>query len=115
MRRILTGAFLLAAVTACHGSSLGPLPFLVTIGASRATAAPGDSIAFTVNAQGGELFGVEIDFGDGITDQYATSGARTARVTFKHAYDSSGVYTARAVVTDALAGQKEVSVDVTIN
>lgn len=114
MRRLLLGALVVALASACS-SALEPLPLAITLDASPATAATGDSITFVVGAQGGQLFGVEIDFGDTATDQYATAGARTARVTFRHAYSTAGTYTVRAVVTDVRAGQKEASAEVTIH
>lgn len=111
--RIGISALLLVTTFACS-ESLEPLPFVVSLDASRTTAARGDTITFVVGAQGGQLIGVQIDFGDGATDQYATSGARTARVSFKHAYGAAGAYTARAVVTE-VTGQKDATVNVTIN
>jgi hypothetical protein len=115
MRRILAGVSLLIALTACGESSLEPLPLQVGINATPAITAPGDTVVFVVNAQGGSLYGVELDFGDGATDQYGTSGARTARITFRHVYDARGTFTARVVATDALAGQKEATIDITVN
>jgi hypothetical protein len=83
--------------------------------ASRLTAAPGDTITFVANAQGGSLLGLEIDYGDNSNDTFSTSGARTARVTFRHAYQDRASYVVRVVVTDALAGQKETSLEVRVN
>lgn len=114
MRPLLFSAMIVAIASACS-RALEPLPLAITLDATPSTAATDDSITFVVGAQGGQLFGVEIDFGDTSTDQYATSGARTARVTFRHAYASAGTFTVRAVVTDARAGQKEASAEVTIH
>lgn len=105
---------LLVGVAACGDGSLEPLPLDITLEASRTAAAPGQTIAFVANAQGGSLVGVEIDYGDGETGQRAASGARTARVTFDHAYASAGVYEVRATVTDAVAGTKDAAVEVRI-
>jgi hypothetical protein len=85
---------------------LEPLPLTIGIEASQTTAAPGDAINFLVSAQGGDLVGIETDYGDGSAEQYATGGARTARVTFRHAYSGAGTYEVRATVTDARAGSK---------
>jgi hypothetical protein len=115
MPRTLLCALLALGVAVCSGSTLEPLPLDVSIQASRATAAPGDTIAFVVDAQGGQLLGVELSYGDDSTDQFGTGGARTARVTFKHAYLLRGTYLVRAVVTDALAGQKEATAEVRVN
>lgn len=75
----------------------------------------GDTVTFTVNAAGNNLFGVIIDFGDDAMDQYATGGALSAHVTFKHAYSAAGSFTVRATVTDAIAGQKEATVSIVVN
>jgi hypothetical protein len=36
-------------------------------------------------------------------------------VTFKHAYSASGTFTARAVVSDAVAGDKDVTISIVVN
>lgn len=108
-------ALIAATTVACAGSPIEPLPFDASVEASRTTAAPGDTISFVVNAQGGALLGVEIDYGDSTDDIFGTAGARTARVTFRHAYQASGTFVVRVVVTDAGAGQKEATVEVRVN
>ena len=115
MRRLVVAPFLIALLAACGDVTLAPLPFQVGVEASRVMAAPGDTITFGVTAQGGSLFGVEMDYGDGIVEPYATSGARTARVTFRHAFKLKGTYTVSVTATDATAGQKQASVDVRVN
>lgn len=114
MRRLL-GGLVIGATVACGEGSLAPLPLEIAIEASRATAAPGDSINFLVNAQGGTLVGIETTYGDGTLDLYATGGARTARVTFRHAYTARGNYTVEATVTDATAGTRSTTVQVQVN
>lgn len=114
MRRAVVGFILLVAFAACDDATLDPLPLDIGIEASRATAAPGDTINFLVSAQGGSLLGVVMAFGDSTGDQRATGGARTARVTFRHAYSAVGVYEASATVTDAVAGDKSASVEVRV-
>lgn len=107
---------LLAGITACSQSTIeAPPPFKVDIQASRTTAAPGDTIAFVVTAQGGNLVGFQLDYGDNGTDQYGTGGARTARVTFRHAYLAPGAFTVRVTATDALSGQMDATVNVRVN
>lgn len=114
MRRGLRGSVLLVALAACGDGGLDPLPLDITVEVSRTTATPGQAIAFVVNAQGGSLVGIAIDYRDGNTDQRATSGARTARVTFQHSYAAAGVYQVRATVTDGVAGTKDAAVEIRV-
>ena len=87
----------------------------MTLEASHAAAQRGDTVTFTVNATGNNLFGVVLEFGDSDVDQYATNGALTARVTFKHAYNAAGTFTVRAVVSDAIAGDREATRSIVVN
>ena len=87
----------------------------IGIEASRLTAAPGDTINFLVTTQGGSLIGVEIDFADGSTDSFATSGARTAHITFRHPFLTTGTFQVDAKVTDASAGSKNATIQVLVN
>jgi hypothetical protein len=100
---------------ACGDITLDPLPLDVSIEASRLTAAPGDTILFVVRAQGGNLLGIAIDFGDGSTDEFGTSGARTARVMFRHAYLTTGSFQVQTTVTDETVGAKGATLQVVVN
>lgn len=115
MPKALLAAAALFAFSACIDNRLEPLPLQIGIQASRVTAAPGDTINFLVSTQGGSLIGVEIDFADGSADSFLTSGARTAIITFKHAFQATGVFQVDAKVTDAEAGSKNASIQVTVN
>jgi hypothetical protein len=108
-------AFALLAVAACGDYKLEPLPLQIGLEASRLTSAPGDTINFLAIAQGGSLLNVTIDFGDGTNDLFSTGGARTARITFKHAFDSTGTFQVEATVIDAAAGAKTATIQVAIN
>lgn len=114
---ILFGAALatVAAGEACQSATVEALPLDLHIDLSRTSATPGDTIAVVTTAQGEALLGITIDFGDGAGDAYNTAGARTAKVTFKHAYRTSGTYTVTAAVTDGIAGQKTSSAQLRIN
>lgn len=114
MWRAPAGFIVLIGFAACDDATLDPLPLVVSLEPSRATAAPGDTIGFVVSAQGGSLVGVAMVFGDGSGDQRTTGGARTAQVTFPHAYSAAGEYEASATVTDAVAGDKSATVQVRI-
>jgi hypothetical protein len=106
---------LIALGVACQSAALEPLPLDLRIDLDRATANPGDTIQVVTTAQGGTLLGIVVDYGDGTSDSYATSGARNAKVTFKHAYTASGAYTVKAVVTDAVAGDKTAAAQLRVN
>lgn len=116
MRRAVLSILLglLTSVIACGDGSLDPLPLDIAMQVSRTTAAPGEPIQFVVDAQGGTLLGVSIDFGDDSGEERPTGGARTARVTFSHAFSAAGVYQVRATVTDATAGSLHADAQVTI-
>lgn len=114
IRLALLRSLLLTGLVACGDASLDPLPLQISIQASRTTAAPGAPISFVVTAQGGDLLGVAIDYGDNTTDQYGAGGARTARVTFSHAFSAAGVYQVRATVTDAVAGSRDAGVEIRV-
>ena len=116
MRRTVLGLLvgLFTSAIACGDGSLDPLPLSITLEVSRTTAPPGEPVAFVVNAQGGVLLGVTIDYGDDSGDQFATGGARTAQHTFSHAFAVAGVYQVRATVVDATAGSKHADVQITV-
>jgi hypothetical protein len=104
-----------AAAFGCAGSPLEPKPFEMSLEATPQAAAPGDTVVFIVRAQGGNLLGVEIQYGDNSGDLFGTGGATTARVTFRHAYAQRGTYQVRAAVTDATSGVKEANLEVRVN
>ena len=113
MRRLLiAGGVVVAAMTACLGSTEA-LPFAVSIQAP-ASGTTTDSVSIVVTAQGNSLIGVTATFGDGIDASYATNGAQTARVTFRHRYTLSGTYQVTATVTDAVLGDKGASAQLNI-
>ena len=107
--------FALVLLGGCSADALAPLPLRITISASRLTAAPGDVISFEVVAQGGQLVGITTTYGDGTEEQFGTGGARTARVTFHHAFSAPGTYQVQATVTDALAGTEDASIAVRVD
>lgn len=113
MRRTIVACAILLA--ACGSGSLEPLPFMVSMAATSSTPARGDSVTFTVNAQGGSLFGVQMSYGDGVEESFNTGGARTARVNFRHAFEAVGTYDVQATVTDASAGAKSASIAITVH
>jgi hypothetical protein len=113
-RRTILALAALTTTLACGDNRLDPLPFQVSVTANSVSPALGDTVSFAVTAQGGQLVGMEVDYGDSGTDVFGTGGARTALVTFRHAYSARGTFQFRATVTDALAGQKDATVDVRV-
>ncbi len=107
--------FLGYCIAACTASTTEAVPLELTLTANRSTVAPGDTVAFSVQARGSALVGVEIDYGDSVKDGYSTGGAFTARVSFRHSYGASGTYVVRAVITDAREGEKDATVEVRVN
>jgi PKD domain len=112
MRRSRLGCLLLG-VLAC-GGGFEPRALDVTITASRTTVGIGEAVGFVVDAQGGRLVNVVVDFADGVVNQVTVSSARTARVAFQHSYAAAGTYQVRATAFDAVDGSKEASVVVTV-
>jgi PKD domain-containing protein len=115
MRLALIGIILATSAIACRQTVEPPTQISVSIQANTSVVTRGDTVTFTVNATGNNLFGVTIDYGDDTTDLYATGGALSARVTFKHAYSAAGSFTVRATVTDAIAGERDVTTLIRVN
>lgn len=113
MHRLLWIGGLLLTLGACI-DPLEALPLEIGITASPAAPTTADSVTFVVTAQGDGLLGLEIVYGDGTTDQYPTSGARRASVSFKHLYGAPGTFQVSTTVTDAAARQKSASLQVTV-
>lgn len=114
--RLAAIAFVIAVAAAgCSESTLAPLPLQISVAASRTTAAPGDTIYFVATVQGGSLLGLNADYGDTSTDLFGTSGARTGKVTFRHAYATRGTFTTKITLTDATLGTKTDSVQIHVN
>jgi hypothetical protein len=101
-------------VGACKPYLAEPLALNVTIQADRSVAAPGDSIQFDIRAQGGNLLGIAVGWGDGETLQIQTLGAQTSRSFRRHAFREPGVYDVTAVVTDDAAGSKSAGLRIRI-
>ena len=113
MRRLLAGGFLIAAMAACI-TSPDPLPLDITIQAPT-SATTTDSVSIVVQLQGSSLLGVVVSYGDGgEPSSFLTGGARTATVTFRHRYTQSGTYEVTGTVSDAVLGQKDASVQLSV-
>ena len=113
MRRILAVALVILCA-ACLGK-LEPLPFQVAITASKTIAAVGDTVYFSVNATGGRLLGVQMDYADGSTEDYNTGGAQRANVSFKHVFQTIGSFLVVATVGDDPGGIKGAAITIDVN
>jgi hypothetical protein len=114
MRALLAFLLLGTLLGACDPYETEPLPLDITVSAERTQAAPGDSILFEINAQGGSLLGIDLVWGDGQTRAIQTVGAQTANVRQRHAYAQPGVYDMSASVSDAEAGSKTATLSIRI-
>lgn len=113
-RHRVLAAVLLAVVVAGCVRAAEPLLLAVRLSTSPETPAAGDTVAFVVHAQGAALLGVTIQYGDSAFDQVPMSGARTARVLFRHAYAQAGTYEALATLTQGNAETASASVIVRV-
>lgn len=111
----LLRVLLLAGVMSCGTKGLEPLALDIGVTANKTTVATGETVSLVVTAQGGGLVAIGINYGDNSFEQFGTGGARTARVTFSHAYSAVGNYQVRATVTDVEAGEKSATVDIVVH
>jgi hypothetical protein len=112
----LTWLVVIAAINlGCSAITDVGRPLTVTVTASKTTAAVGESIDFRADATGRSLFGIEVDFGDGIAEAQSTFGAQSATARFSHAYDEAGVYEVAAFAVEQSGASVVRSIDITIN
>jgi PKD repeat protein len=115
MKRLwIVGAAAAITLSACSPATLDVIPLQISVDATPTSAAVGDTVTFVATVQGNSLLGVDADFGDGGTDRYGTSGARTGKVTFRHPFLARGTYTVKITVTDGDAATKAAMLDVQI-
>jgi len=112
--RLTAAAACTVLAAACSQTPLEALPLQISVEASRTTVAPGDTIVFVATMQGGDLLGLDVQFGDSATAQVSAGGARTARIAVRHAYTTPGSYAALLTVTDGLAGQKAATTQILV-
>ena len=111
----LLRVLLLLGVMSCRTKTLEPLALDIGVTANKTTVATGEAVSFVVTAQGGGLVAIGMNYGDTNVEQFSAGGARTARITFSHAYGTVGTYQVRATVTDVEAGEKSVSMDIVVH
>ena len=113
-RGLISAALFALGSIGCGDYTLDPLPLNVTITATPTSSPINQDIVFEVRAQGGQLLGLIVDYGDGVTQDEDLRSSRTAEATLRHAYTTPGVYNVTAGVADAILGDKQASVTVTI-
>lgn len=99
---LLAGVLLLGL--GCSDSSIGggnPLSITLTVDPVVGVAAV-DTFTFQYDAEGTDLLGVVLDFGDGQVDSLSALGAVTAGATRLHVYEDPGTYSAIASVIEAV-------------
>lgn len=113
LRRFVARLILAACIVGCI-DPVDPRPLAITITATPVTAAVDETITFVINAQGGRLLQIDTQYGDGESSTQPTDGATTARVTLTHAYSATGTYLVTARALDGIEGQRDATVQVTI-
>lgn len=107
LRHILSAPLLAGVLLfglACTDTSVGggnPLSITLTVDPSVGTAAV-DTFTFQYQAEGTDLLGVVLEFGDGQVDSLSALGAVTAGATRLHVYEDPGTYSAIASVIEAV-------------
>ena len=114
MRQILLG-LIVFVTAACQPPTSSARQFAARLEVSAMVTELGDTVTFTVDVTANNVSAIVINYGDSKSDQYSTGGAPNARVTFKHAYLITGNYMARATISDAIIGNREVSQLIVVN
>lgn len=109
--------FIVAAIAsgAACGSPLEPLVLDGTLTANPSTATVNQEVTVVLEAQGTRLLSLRIDYDDGSEPEFLSiAGARSARWTRTHAFDTPGTYTISGRVdeaTDTLTATATVTVN----
>ena len=114
MRRNLLGLTIVLATLGCDLASTAR-GISVQLQASPLVATAGDTVTFTVTVVATSVTDIVINYADGSSDQDHAGGVSSAQVMFRHVYDNSGSYTARATVSDAVVGNRVVTQVITVN
>lgn len=73
-------------------------PTGIVLVANPATATVGETVIFTFEAQGTELFGVLVDYQDGVVDSVRAFGAQTMGADLEHAFTTAADHEVVATV-----------------
>jgi hypothetical protein len=115
MRPLLAGFAITLTTLSCNPWTSTARGINVLLEAAPSVALTDDTVTFTVSVSATSVSDVVINYADGSGDQHHAGGAATARVTFKHVYEKSGSFLARATVSDAAVGNRVVTQWVVVN
>ncbi len=90
----------------------GPLRLTLTV--DQPTVDLGRSHVFRLEAQGQQLLGLILEYGDGHSDSIPTAGAQTASHAQAHIFEEPGTYLVRARAEDGSGQVARDSVTVTV-
>jgi hypothetical protein len=115
MKRGLLILPLALVVWACADSTAPPT-FQITATVDRASTTVGDSVNFTIKAQGSLLVNLGVDYADG-SEGYARDlgGATTVTANLRHAFLAVGNYNVTAVVFTASGDNRMANVTVQVH
>lgn len=102
-------------ITACTTIVDSPPPLSLSLEVDRTTALVGQEFEFTYDAEGGNLVGLALDFGDGAVDSIPLFGARTAAGFRSRGYGAPGTFVVTAELTAPPQGSRTASVSVTVS
>jgi len=111
----LTLSALLLGVAACNTGVSSPPPLSLTLEVDRTSAVVGGQFEFTFGAEGQNLVGLVIDFGDGVSDSIPLFGAQSAAGLRDHSYETPGTFVVLAELTAPPQGSRTASVSVTVS
>jgi hypothetical protein len=105
---------LLRLAAACADTTAPPT-FAISAIVDRASALVGDSVTFTIHAQGNLLVTLGVNFGDG-SEAYSRDlgGATLVTANLRHAFPSVGQYTVSATVFAANGDSRQATVGVQV-
>lgn len=105
----------LVAAAACGDATDEGRRTLVSLSTEPATAVVAEPITFRYSAEGENLVGVVVDYGDGARDSIPAFGAQTAAGVTTHAYEMPGIFqaTAEAVEFSGRTARDSVGVEIT--
>jgi hypothetical protein len=115
MKRGLLILPLALVVWACSDSTAPPT-FAITATVDRASTTVGDSVNFTIKAQGNLLVSLGVDYADG-SDGFARdlSGATSVTANLRHAFSAVGNYNVTAAVLAANGDSRMANVTVQVH